>query len=466
MAPTEYTRTAPGRIRESEQAPALAQWVTNGSGAYPATAPGLTAAPSGPTAALSPATLASRQSRDVGATAGGRQAGGRGRNGPEAPTGPESRRGLARVTPPAPRVLDNNTKSASGRVTGRAERYAMREALRGITGLSRVAKCGRCRYSFEGVQVLSRSDGGAHYGGLVQCGSVWCCPVCSLAVQTQRAHELAAGIRTHHAAGGGAVFLTLTARHGARDTLSHLRTAVQRGYSRLWAGRAGQAIRSRFGVVGNVRALEVTHGANGWHPHVHALVFTAVPLSPDELTALQAAVFSLWSTSLERSGYGKPLAVNCPAELVRPDADAMASYLVKLTSVATAHELATAGHKSAGGSSRTPWAILADAAAGDRESLVLWTRWEAGMKGARQLVWSRGLKAALGLVERTDEELAEDVPEDATLVLTIPPLTWWAVRRVQGLDARILTAAEAGGAVAVRELLALHGIRGGVGPPT
>ncbi|PWX91408.1 rolling circle replication protein, Rep63 protein, partial [Acinetobacter baumannii] len=44
------------------------------------------------------------------------------------------------------------------------------------------------------------------------------------------------------------------------------------------------------------------------------------------------------------------------------------------------------------------------------------------MKGSRQLVWSRGLKALLALAEKTDEELAEETEKDAITLRTIDDL--------------------------------------------
>ncbi|MFX9934746.1 rolling circle replication protein, Rep63 protein, partial [Acinetobacter baumannii] len=49
----------------------------------------------------------------------------------------------------------------------------------------------------------------------------------------------------------------------------------------------------------------------------------------------------------------------------------------------------------------------------------LFQEFAIAMKGARQLVWSRGLKALLELDEKTDEELAEETEKDAITLRTI-----------------------------------------------
>jgi hypothetical protein len=45
--------------------------------------------------------------------------------------------------------------------------------------------------------------------------------------------------------------------------------------------------------VGNVRALEVVHGVNGWHPHYHVLVFVSPGLP--YLTPVCVALSERWS---------------------------------------------------------------------------------------------------------------------------------------------------------------------------
>ena len=42
--------------------------------------------------------------------------------------------------------------------------------------------------------------------------------------------------------------------------------------------------KNRWGILGNIRAIEITDGdAHGWHPHLHVLCFHDTPLSPGSL---------------------------------------------------------------------------------------------------------------------------------------------------------------------------------------
>ena len=48
-------------------------------------------------------------------------------------------------------------------------------------------------------------------------------------------------------------------------------TAAQ---TKLWKDKAGKRLIETYGIVGRIRAFEVTYGENGFHPHFHILLFT------------------------------------------------------------------------------------------------------------------------------------------------------------------------------------------------
>jgi hypothetical protein len=152
------------------------------------------------------------------------------------------------------------------------------------------------------VTVKRKADGScAGYGNLMACGSVWACPRCAAVITAQRSEELANAVRAAFDAGASCYLLTLTMRHTRKHSLAELWSALSnawratfgttawtgdRGYERkdgtFRAPRIGQA--ELFGVAGTVRAVEVTHGSNGWHLHAHVLV-----VSVDGLAAGLAA---------------------------------------------------------------------------------------------------------------------------------------------------------------------------------
>jgi hypothetical protein len=78
------------------------------------------------------------------------------------------------------------------------------------------------------------------------------------------------------------------------------------------------------------------------------------------------------------------------------------------------------------------------------------------MKGQRQLVWSRGLKDAVGVVEKTDQEIAQEEVVKVDDRIQVPNDAWCFVL---GNDARweLTYAAKIGGAPEVMRFLTLLG---------
>ncbi len=112
----------------------------------------------------------------------------------------------------------------------------------------------------------------AGYRGLASCGSVWACPRCSAIINQHRATELRGALSSWGEQGGTAALLTLTIRHHPGQRLRDLWDGVVGSWSRLTAGRPWKEFKARTGVAGAVRVVDVTHGASGWHVHLHVLL--------------------------------------------------------------------------------------------------------------------------------------------------------------------------------------------------
>ena len=190
--------------------------------------------------------------------------------------------------------------------------------------------------------------------------------------------------------------------------------------------------------MGSVRALEVTHGANGWHPHLHVLVLTAAPVLDAERIALQERLFKRWDVVCQRVGFS---AVHPEHGLRLDNGSEAGSYATKW---GFAEELTKSGLKvGRREGSRTPWELLADFTLNaDQRAGQLFREFAAAFKGKSQLHWSRGLRDRLGLNdEKTDEELAnETVESEDLLVARISPANWSLIRRheLRGLVLELL----------------------------
>ena len=163
---------------------------------------------------------------------------------------------------------------------------------RALMPRERLALCGVVlRYGASGVVVRRLPDGRAAYSGLYRCGDFWRCPSCRVTLGIRRARQIETALRAHVDAGGSALLATYTVPHARDESLS----VVLARLSDTWRRYAVHTWRDVLGAhyVGTVRALEVTHGVHGWHPHYHALVFVSPGLP--YLTPVSVALAERWS---------------------------------------------------------------------------------------------------------------------------------------------------------------------------
>jgi hypothetical protein len=288
------------------------------------------------------------------------------------------------------------------------------------------------------VEILhSASEGEAHYSRLEVCGSVWLCAVCAARIAEERRKELRQGVEFCAKNGGGVLHLTFTVRHNIGDNLKALTAAFTKAYSRMVGHSTYRTLlRGTYGIMGAVRALEVTNGQHGWHPHHHALVFTSRPLTDDETRRFERELLALWAKCAAREG----MTMN-QAGLSVQGARAAAGYVAKWG----AEEELTKSHlKSGRGGSRSPWDLLRDYCDGDTQAGALWREYADVFKGRRQLVWSAGLRALLGLEDEIpDDEAAAALPDDAKHLGWVDFGDWLLVLRWE-LRADLLNLAAAG----------------------
>lgn len=339
----------------------------------------------------------------------------------EAGTAVDTAGGLV-VFPGSVAVLGNKTNRVSPPLPARHSAYVLRDELRPISP-PRTAKCGRVRL-VAAVTVACRTCGNtrrASFRGLLSCGSVWACPSCSRSIRVERSGEVEAVNGWHRENGGDALMLSLTVRHALGDDLKTIRGGVSKAWRQVQSGAPWKRWAEKVGLVGSVRALEVTHGANGWHPHLHVLLLVKGGLSDEKIEELRGAVAARWCAAVAR----------VIGESARPDAHGCdlrraqsAKYLAKLGLELTA----PAGKEGRADGSRSPWTIAGDYVRdGSTRDAALWKEWCAGMRGARFLTWSRGLRAAAGLnVERSDEEIAAD--EAASEIVGVIAADVWDAR--------------------------------------
>lgn len=315
----------------------------------------------------------------------------------------------------------------------------------------------------SGVILAQTAEGNSLVLGLLKCGKIWLCPVCSAKIRHGRAEEITRAVVEWISRGGTALLVTFTARHASAHRLADLMDAIQgtradkdRGitrkpgaYQRLitggtWAGRRAsdghraadrEGIRDRVGYIGMIRATEVTVGqANGWHPHIHAIVLIGGRTEGERAEKHVVEVFEPSESAREefeghfRGVWTSHLAKIDPEfkpsdkhgvdfkqlETVR-DAEDLGKYIAKIQdgakSVSPANELARGDLKSGRAGNMTPFQMLgrigdlmggvpeedADGHGSLEWCLALWLEYETATKGRRAIEWTRYLRPLLGL---------------------------------------------------------------------
>jgi hypothetical protein len=346
-------------------------------------------------------------------------------------------------------ILRAKPEYSSARV--RTERFALQSVVRSILPDSRMAKCLRLRQAHKvGIEVWKSRTvrDSVVYGGLQTCGSVWACPVCAAKISERRRVELLRAMEAHRDQGGDVLLLTLTNPHKLGDSLAEAVERQALAMSRFNSARQGAKLWASIDCVGTVRAWEVTHGANGWHPHFHLLLFVRVGL---DLAQLRQRCYALWANSCRLAGlpvpefmvsYLKDGKVCAFFGVDVQDGKAAAKYASKW---GLESEM-TKGHtkKARAAKGRTPFDLLRDCLMdSDRQAVALFKEFAECFKGRRQLVWSKGLKDRFALDDLDDGELAAQLDDSAALMGRIGLDQWRVILRLD-LRADILELARHG----------------------
>jgi hypothetical protein len=295
----------------------------------------------------------------------------------------------------------------------------------------RTVWCHRHVVTEAAMPVFRQLDGSrARLGKVKTCGSVWACPVCASKVAEQRRRELTHAMVQHVQAGGHAYLLTFTFPHYIGQGLGELMEPFAKARQSFQNCRAWKAVMERANKVGVVNSLEVTYGSgNGWHPHLHMLVFCDAAAfaegDADEQGRLQSAAIEHlrgeWVRLLEKrglvSGSNRQWATQYGLD-VRGGKGA-AEYIAKwghdeawgMSSELTSSHAKTGKRDTWGARDHyTPFQLLAMAQAGDGHAICAFREFVGVFDGRRMLTWSRGLKAKFG-IEEMDDEAAATEPE-------------------------------------------------------
>lgn len=372
--------------------------------------------------------------------------------------------------------------SPGTRFSSRVLNAQIRATVRNISQVARVRKCGHTVRRAAGVGIvadlkLAPENRIAGFRGLYSCASVWACPRCSAVIGIQRAKDVREALQKWRNKGanipqgrlvpvqgplliddyfdkntgeeiepkrkrkmlmedvwhdpGDAAFLTLTIRHRRKDQLVVLWETISTAWEKLTRGNSTL----KRHVPAYIRAAELTYGKNGWHLHLHVLLFVKKGWggTKDDLEKKRQSIFSSWIQIIHDLNFtvtpkGLDLRMLSNAQDEDQVIDRMAQYLTKESATwDVAQEMTAAKIKKALGENLSMHQILALIHA-DLNGMksgyttkeltqlaAVYMEFELSSHGKRQLTWSRGAKSGLLDHDMTDEELAATADDDATI---------------------------------------------------
>ena len=325
-----------------------------------------------------------------------------------------------------------------------------------------------CSASGVGIR-LTESESGprAGFAGLSTCGSIWLCPcVRGYRSELRRAEELSTVLENVRDTGYQLAMVTLTVRHSSKDSLKDVWSAVGRGWHRVTGGKAWLADKKHYDIPGWVKAVEVTHGRNGWHVHVHTVI--AYKDIPKAATALGQRIYGRWESGLKETkkhkgftalpGYGIDVQVSEGGDLGKKSASTSLQARSRPPGTLPRNEPRADRNRP---EARTAPRSKSGETLIDTESSrdgAIWDEWQTIAPGHRAITWAKGFREQFGLneAEATDEEIAAEEfgTEDDTVCL-IPSPAWYGIKH---RACEILDVAETRGAEALKAWLDDQGI--------
>lgn len=314
--------------------------------------------------------------------------------------------------------------------------WMMRGRLRRAQTFPRVARCG-----FPGGTdpfVALHTDGSASWEGAYRCESTWLCPVCTTLRRQSAATDIAGGLG---GLGGFAQMLTLTIRHEEGTPLVTALAALDNAWRearhdgtwcRWWKQR----------VKATARAVEVTRGRNGWHPHIHLLLVLDEPLERDPVPGAPGRFVGYerdmlaerWAKAAARGPAGANwtptwfdgVHVSAPSHVSRETSpggtwEVAARYVCK-----AGLEI---GGMGKGASSTSLWRIAERASRGDDVARAMWHEVAQATRGRHAMHLDARMRAARDEHAReTQDDDARETRERVRVPVEVSRALAWAER--------------------------------------
>ena len=306
-------------------------------------------------------------------------------------------------------------------------------------------KCLHARRSKEGARIGLR-DGHAGWRGLATCKRIWECMGCQACKKRKESDILKLCMAEHRAAGRSSLMVSVTIRHAWDDDLKALRKGVARAWSAMLEGRAWKNFCKEWGLWGGCKAVEVTRGPSGWHPHIHAVLIFERWLTDDEMAIVEEELWKRWQTCVVRH-LGKKHEPEWPVGLKLTRCTRSEQYISKLNL-----EVLDPAMAKRAKSGRRSWAqLMQDATSGEDAGAVhRLHEFAVAMKGAKMVDRFGAMRAQW---KRVREQLDDDQGVD-DVQFDFPPDVYDAIREHGNAKLDLLKEAKLHGIEGVRRYVA------------
>ena len=283
-----------------------------------------------------------------------------------------------------------------------------------------------CANSYQkngsGQVYYSQATNRTFWHGLITCGQVWLCPVCSVKISTRRLQEIKIALDDDKTQW---MMMTFTLEHHKGDRLETLIDDLNSSIRKLYQSRVWKNIKKEYGLIGGISGFEIRYSErSGWHPHRHVIFAFErnkeidAQIASDIRLQAQGVIFK----ELEKRGYKTVSGVTVKESRQRNDA-----YITKI-----ANEITLGQDKGSRGSSYSPFQLLELSKQGESWAGEAFKEYAKATKGKQFIRWSAKLKNYFHVAEMTDKEIADKKQDDdARLVVSIPTDSelWKTIRK-------------------------------------
>jgi len=283
----------------------------------------------------------------------------------------------------------------------------------------RTANCGYKTIGRHAEINFNPLHGSVNVSNIETCASVWQCPVCRSKIMQKRANELQIIEERFKAEGGHTAMITFTVPHYKHQSLKTIqgnhkgKTGISGAMARLRQHRAWRSLKKQIGYISDCRATEITHGSNGWHQHMHMIIYTHREI---DIETTEPVLLNLWADCCEAAQLDRPN--NHGVKITRGASQYIAKWGAASELTSTTAKEGKNGNMSISEMEAT---MLTDP---DSVKMTL-KEYYTTMKGRKLLTWSgHNMRAQFLDTELTDEEIAKDDHGEGERLFVVDVKTW------------------------------------------